>query len=411
MSCDNTMQRISLTPFGRQQVTAGLLATQSRLAATPALAPVDKWAVFNDLRGARSRLGVTDRDLAVLHALLSFLPGKELADGAALVVHPSNATLSDRAHGMPESTLRRHLAALVRAGIILRHDSPNGKRYAARDTSGRVVEAYGFDLRPLLLRAAEYAALAAEVAEAELQLRRSRTHLVLRLRDIGKLLDYAEGIGLVTEPLALRHAALARALRRKMEAAHLAACLEAAAELLSACQQLVTSESEEMIANVDISDRHYSDSNTDSYESEPCLETGRGETGASDGQARADGAGEGSLQQTRKEPPIPLVLALKACPDLSLYAPDPIRTWKDLVNTAHALRPMIGISPSAWEEAVHIMGPEVAALALSGILQRLSDIRNPGGYLRALTAQAAEGRFSPGPMLMALLNTTGQRAS
>ena len=48
-----------------------------------------------------------------------------------------------------------------------------------------------------------------------------------------------------------------------------------------------------------------------------------------------------------KVPRIPLVLVLKACPDLSLYAPDPIRTWRELVNTAHALRPMIGISPSA----------------------------------------------------------------
>lgn len=410
------MQRISLTPFGRQQVTAGLLAAQNRLAASPALPAVDKWAVFNDLRAARTRLGVTDRDLAVLHALLSFLPGKDLADGPALVVHPSNATLSERAHGMPESTLRRHLAALVRAGIILRHDSPNGKRYAARDASGAVVEAYGFDLRPLLLRAAEYATLAAEVADADLQLRRSRTHLVLRLRDIAKLLDYAESMGLVTDALATRHAALSRALRRKMELAHLSACLDAAADLLSACHLLLGApETEEMIGNDDISDRHYSESNTDFQESEPCLETGRGAAVApdpvADPEAVSAAPAPADAGQTRRDPPIPLVLALKACPDLSLYAPDPIRTWKDLVNTAHALRPMIGISPSAWQEAVQIMGPEVAALALSGILQRLSDIRNPGGYLRALTGQAAEGRFSPGPMLMALLNTAGQRAA
>ena len=60
--------------------------------------------------------------LAVLSALLSFHRGKELADDDALIVFPSNAALSERAHGMAESTLRRHLAALVRAGLILRRD-------------------------------------------------------------------------------------------------------------------------------------------------------------------------------------------------------------------------------------------------------------------------------------------------
>lgn len=59
----------------------------------------------------------------------------------------------------------------------------------------------------------------------------------------------------------------------------------------------------------------------------------------------------------------------------------------------------------------HALRAMVAALDLSGILQRLSDIRNSGGYLRALTGQAAEGRFSPGPMLMARLNTGGQHAA
>lgn len=410
MSCDNTMQKVSLTPFGRQQVSAGLLAAQSRLAASPTLPPIDKWAVFNHLRAARSRVGVTDRDLTVLHALLSFTQGKELADGTGLVVYPSNATLSDRAHGMPESTLRRHLAALVKAGIILRHDSPNGKRYAARDASGGVVDAFGFDLRPLLLRADEYAALAAEVAEAERALQRRRTHLVLRLRDIAKLLAYAQGIGLVTEGLTQRHTALVRALRRKMEAAHLGACLDAASDLLSDCHVLVSPQAEEMIGNDAENERHYSNSNTDILELEPCLETGRAAAVATENEAAESGAGQGG-HSSRTEPSIPLVLALKACPDISLYSPDPIRSWRDLVNTAHALRPMIGISPSAWDEALRIMGPEVAALALSGILQRMAEIRNPGGYLRALSAQAAEGKFSPGPMLMALLNTAGQRAS
>lgn len=400
------MQRISLTPFGRQPVTAGLLARHARLAATPDLPSVDKWALLADLRVARADFGLTDRDLVVLNALLGLMPGKELADGPALVLHPSNATLSDRAHGMPESTLRRHLAALVASGLVARHDSPNGKRYALRDASGTVVEAFGFDLRPLLAQAEAIRTAAEAQRRADLILRQRRTHLVIRLRDTGKLCTYAAEQGLVVEDLATRLATLSRALRRKMALPQIEACLDAAGDILSRLTALLSSETPEMSGNDSRSERHLSESKADSFDLEPCLDLGRGAADAPDDPpaAPADSAAVA-------EPSIPLVLGLKACPDLSLYAPDPIHSWRDLVNTAHALRPMIGISPSAWDEAVHLMGPANAALALAGILQRLSDIRSPGGYLRSLSRQAAEGRFSPGPMLMALLNTAGQRAA
>lgn len=95
---------------------------------------------------------MTHRDQTVLIALLSVLPERERADGENLIVFPSNATLSDRTHGMTESNPRRHPAALVGAGLIARHDSPNGKHYAARGVDGEVVRAFGFGLHPLLVQ-------------------------------------------------------------------------------------------------------------------------------------------------------------------------------------------------------------------------------------------------------------------
>jgi replication initiation protein RepC len=63
---------------------------------------------------------------------------------------------------------------------------------------------------------------------------------------------------------------------------------------------------------------------------------------------------------------------------------------------------MLGISPSAWEDACRAMGPEEAAVVLLAMLERFNEIRSPGGYLRALTAKAGQGAFSCGPMVMAL---------
>ncbi|MFX9061784.1 helix-turn-helix domain-containing protein, partial [Acinetobacter baumannii] len=73
---------------------------------------VNKWTVFRDICVARSRLGVSERALTVLDALLSFHQETTLS-GEGLVVFPSNENLSLRAHGMAPATLRRHLAVLV----------------------------------------------------------------------------------------------------------------------------------------------------------------------------------------------------------------------------------------------------------------------------------------------------------
>ena len=101
-------------------------------------------------RSARPRpaIGVSERALAVLDALLSFHPETALS-GEGLIVFPSNQQLALRAHGMPPATLRRHLAALVDCGLIIRRDSPNGKRFARKGQGGAIEMAFGFDLSPL----------------------------------------------------------------------------------------------------------------------------------------------------------------------------------------------------------------------------------------------------------------------
>ena len=49
--------------------------------------------------------------------------------------------------------MRRHLRALVDATLLMRRDSPNGKRYCLRDGTGEVDQAFGFDLSPFALQA------------------------------------------------------------------------------------------------------------------------------------------------------------------------------------------------------------------------------------------------------------------
>ena len=177
----------STTPFGRRSLTLAHVATQATAKARPPDKAVHKWQVFRAICTAKARIGVSERALAVLDALLSFHPETTLS-GEGLIVFPSNQQLALRAHGMPPATLRRHLAALVDCGLIIRRDSPNGKRFARKGQGGTIEMAFGFDLGPLVARAEEFEAWAEEVRAEERALRLVRERITLCRRDIAKMI-------------------------------------------------------------------------------------------------------------------------------------------------------------------------------------------------------------------------------
>lgn len=84
--------------------------------------------------------------------------------------------------------MRRHLAGLVDRGLILRRDSPNGKRYARKTTSGDIEQAFGFDLGPIVARADEFAALAEAAIARRQTLTVLRERMTLVRRDIAKMI-------------------------------------------------------------------------------------------------------------------------------------------------------------------------------------------------------------------------------
>jgi replication initiation protein RepC len=77
------------------------------------------------------------------------------------------------------------------------------------------------------------------------------------------------------------------------------------------------------------------------------------------------------------------------------------------MSAAVVVRSMLGVSPSAYQDACEIMGPENAAVAVACILERANMINSAGAYLRDLTKRTERGEFSLGPMLMALLRSQG----
>jgi len=384
----------STTPFGRRSTSLGLIATQIETRAFAEKSggdkePVHKWRVFRALSETCRFYGLGDRSLTVLHALLTFHPETALslnADSPTIVVFPSSRELEIRANGMPPSTLRRHLASLVDAGLIVRRDSPNGKRYARKDSEGEIGEAFGFDLAPLVARAAEIEARAAE-RRAELRERALlREKITILRRDAAALI----AAGMETKPehdweaLTLRLTPLTAAKVRNATAADLGPLArdleDLAIEVESALDVKV--EEKEMSGKDSQNGRHIQIQTPDKTDLEPASNQA-GPTAAA--------SPEPTPQPEPARAPFPLPTLLSAFPSIQHYAPNGIRRPVDFVAAAEAVRPMLGVSPDAWRAAVDAMGRGDAAIAMAAILQRVDSISSPGGSSEGIDRKGPAG--------------------
>lgn len=366
--------------------------------------PVKKWQLLRELSKAQAAFGVSERDLTVLQGLISYFPDDALGGNAEMVVFPSNKAICERLNGMPCSTMRRHLTRLIEAGLLVRRDSPNGKRYVRKHGEERV--AFGFDLSPLYCRAEEIARAAEAVREAEDRVRRLREVVSLMRRDLAALAEFGEeiqpGLG-IWDQLRDTAALTARALRRKLSLEDLSAYRTELATLLDQARNVIDgTETEEMDTNDAHFERHHHNSNTDSIDFEPALEQG-GAAAVAQEPKPDDPEADDEEPDTRRLPKIPLHLVIAGCPSLKTFYQGDVRHWHQLFDAACHVRPAMGISASAWEEAQRFMGPEQASIVIVAMLERFADIRSPGGYLRALTSKAAAGEFSCAPMVMALI--------
>lgn len=398
-------------PFGVRGLTAAQVTAQAKTSRRSAGVVAEKWRVLHDLTDIRRFLGLSAGTLSVLEALLTFHPENMLVpDPEAdpeMVVFPSNRTLAARARGLSEAALRRHLSALVEAGLVIRRDSPNGKRYARRGEGGQITHAFGFDLTPLAVRAEEFAARADAVRAEAAAHRVAREKVSLLRRDCAKLLDALIALdvdaGGTGEPSAqalhAQYRALLAAYPRRPEPADVTALGDRLETLtLTVSNALIAqAESTKTSGYAATNGRHIQSSNSYASVCEPASEDAQKETSEISSNDRNQSADAAAIRST-----YPLSSVIEACPQVLDFAPSGVRSWQDLIETTGRIRPMLGISPTAWSDAQEAMGQEAAAITLAAILERHDSIKNAGGYLRSLTERKRAGKYSLGPVLQAL---------
>ncbi len=370
---------------------------------------INRWVIYRQLCLAKSAFELNDRCLAVLSSLLSFLPEDEINEKNGLVVFPSNRQLSLRAHGMPESTLRRHLASLVKVGIIARKDSPTRKRYAHKDREGQVDLAFGFSFAPLLERASEITEIADKILADQKALKRLRDEASVMRRDIASIFaDAANETGKLCErhePMFVRFREVVDAIPRRASLAQLSAIkanLEAIRDELT-----ITLKTKRTVPELSGSaaqfERQHNESLSESlFESknskkivlnEPSSETFVYKKHQRD-------------IPTQSAPSISLDQVLRVCSDIREYGINGIGSWRELLDASRIVSGFLGISHSAYQEAVRCMGAEIASTVIAWILQKLASINSPGGYLRSLTQKARRGCFSISRLLFSEMKAT-----
>ncbi|WP_082645712.1 plasmid replication protein RepC [Phaeobacter sp. CECT 5382] len=399
------MKHASQSEFGRPR-TAALSqhpAKGSHASATAPTDPYDKWALLQALTDAATLYELNHRTLGVLKALLTFWPDRTLTpDVNSCIVFPSNRVLASRLNGMPDSTLRRHLAKLVSLGVVSRHASANHKRFARRIT-GAVQQAYGFDLSPLARHSDHLVQQAAQARTAHHQLMILRDHVAV-LRQ--SRLEQNPACPLVEEAR--------QVLRRKPDLDALTGLKTALSEALSnqdtppARPRFCDLAAAEMSTTDVQNERHIQDSLKQDFDSEG-LEKNASETALENSELTlSNDCSDKARLETKSTCPahrdLELNQILGSCSEALAFFPNPVRSWQDLLHLGDRLAPMLGIDQPVLSQAKQHMGPLEAAISVLCILQRASEIRSPGAYLRRLAQKASAGGFSVRPMLLALKN-------
>jgi replication initiation protein RepC len=297
------------------------------------------------------------------------------------------------------------IRALVDERLVVPVDSPTGRRWGRRHpVSGKILEAYGFDLSPLAVRYFEFMAAAEQARqdrEARTQLRRRLTIARKAIWQISEAAleadlagqdwqQWAQDATRVAEDIdndtpleaLLRAVTDLEARRREGDSILKAAFVpeDTAPSDAVDCTPITTTN--QLLAE-----------NSATRKPDRKQRNGGGTTlpdNAMSPDSETPQAPIAKMQEPRIDPITPQFV-LKVSPSLRPFIINPKPGWSDIVRAADWIRTDLGISRYAWIEACTTMGRTTAAAAIAVIAAKSEEIGSAGGYLQGMTQRAREG--------------------
>ena len=330
----------------------------------------DRFSLIEVVRKASTTLGLKAPIIATLDALLSCLPPKRNHN----FVFASNATIAFKRNGISDRTIRRHITQLANAGLLVRSDSPNRKRFSKSDLSTGNVLRFGFDLSPIFKNYDQICAMAEDCAKQASHISFLRTKVrcaIARTMELdGSSIDAENAL---------------RALRRKLTAEELYSILD---DLVSVEENEGMDCGAEMSIEVEMSAtdgqnvRHHHNSKKELIDSDVAEKT------------------EGPHLQHHQ---ISIGSLVGACQEAASYLQRPAESLSDVIGHARTLAPMMGIDSSTYRAAEDRLGELRTAVTIWGLLQMQGKIRQLGAYFRAITTGKRSAAFDPWAMINTLV--------
>ncbi|KEO59992.1 plasmid replication protein RepC [Thioclava indica] len=335
----------------------------------------ERHIVIEIIRKAAPLLSLKPPVIATLEAMLSCLAPKRTHH----TVFASNATLSFRRSGISERSIRRHVATLQEIGLLVRHDSPNKKRYTRHNANEGKSLRFGFDLSPLFERLHELSDLAATAAKQQEQI----NYLRCKLRA-------AINIALTQDPENEDALLGLKLLRRKLSLEQLETLLEThqtpPAEA-AADHNVSNKNSTDLSANDGQFVRHHHKSNKELND-------------------KKETSSEPSSPHPANET-LNLAELIAACPQAMEFSLRNIETPADVIAHGRSLAPMIGIDRANYQAAEHSIGPYHAAISVWIMTQFHERIQQVGAYFRSVTSGRNSANFDPVRLIKRMSNQTG----
>lgn len=384
--------------------------------------------------------GFTSKMVQLLEYYLVFTKDCDWKAGNRPIVYQAlSKTALD--FGVSERQIQKLERALFEVGALAWNDSGNHRRYGSRDAeTGEIIYAYGVDLSPLaalrpFLIAKDHEKTLADEAwmETKRQISWYRSQIrsmIAEAREVKTL----EHFSIQAES---NYEGIAISIRTYMDIKDLRTLLEAHKDLYDVLMNTLegaspslsptlkddqmshdyTSMGEQQFAHIDNTNKNKYDKSYNSSSRD------HGSIKASEGSVRPSQSSKpyndapvthskeeilDSKEQWRAAISeelgrISWKQVLNACSDRfkqQFPIHDRPLAWSDIADAAAEMLPTLGISKSAWWEACSTLGRHGAAICIMVIDQKtqagdMADrVRNPGGYLREMTARAKKGELN-----------------
>ena len=408
MDIDNSAQgaprgRFAHAPTGFRRMTPGLLKADRAAESFAGLPEGVKspGQLLAALKAAAPRLGISPRVVHAVDWLFRFTQPQDWEQGSRPIVWPS-ASMQEEALGLSATQVKDTNRRLIELGLMTMKDSPNGKRYGRRhEKTGRIVEAYGFDLSLVAARHVEFLRLAEEGRAERAAMGRLRRRATIARKAITQIIEAAREHGFAGEEwitLARETAALTRALKGVERPDEMGSGVKS----LEGRQMAARERLENLLGLVD-SDPKGPENRLHQYNYKPNLDPDQDTVIAANncrrGEERAGSPSLAPVQPKRSDKGMvhgirPDELA-RLTPKLKPYLQRPNPTWPDIMDATDWLRHDLGVSKSLWGDACLAMGRELAAVALAIVSTKEAGHfqTTPGGYFHGMVAKARAGEL------------------